>query len=159
MEQQQQQNAAARRKSLGRLKDMTVAWDVDPQGNKYTRNDDTEPCCPSGRTLGGDLQRPSSAVTAAATTDTAATTVKTAAADCLVDVELTRKQPSVSAMEVESIKERERASKLRKCAQHLELESVNGKYTRENFKRGILNKVSRIFLCFYLPDSNIDKIL
>jgi len=44
-------------------------------------------------------------------------------------------------MEMESIKERERASMLRKCAQHLELESVNGKYSRENFKRGILNKV------------------
>jgi len=48
----------------------------------------------------------------------------------------------MSAMEMESIKERERAAMLRKCAQHLELESVNGKYSRENFKRGILNKVS-----------------
>lgn len=124
----EQQNAvrgddstAARRKSLGRLLDMSAVWDVDPQGNKYTRNDDTEPGCPSGRVANSE-PRPSG--------------------DCLVDVELTRNPSNMSAMEMESIKERERASMLRKCAQHLELESVNGKYTRENFKRGILNKVS-----------------
>lgn len=135
----EQQNAvrgdddtATRRKSLGRLKDMSVAWDVDLQGGtKYTRNDDTEPSCPSGRTLGEQL-RPSTM-------------------DGLVDVELTRKPPNMSAMEMESIKERERASMLRKCAQHLELESVNGKYTRENFKRGILNKVSVAFFLYSPP--------
>jgi len=113
-------DTAIRRKSLGRLRDMSVAWDIDPQANKYTRNDDTEPSCPSGRTV--NQQVPTSV-------------------DGLVDVELTRKPPNMSAMEMESIKERERASMLRKCAQHLELESVNGKYSRENFKRGILNKV------------------
>lgn len=115
-------DTAIRRKSLGRLKDMSVAWDIDPQANKYTRNDDTEPSCPSGRTIN---QVPTSVTSV----------------DGLVDVELTRKPPNMSAMEMESIKERERASMLRKCAQHLELESVNGKYSRENFKRGILNKV------------------
>lgn len=114
-------STAARRKSLGRILDMSVAWDVDPQGNKYSRNDDTEPGCPSGRITKSE-SRPSG--------------------DGLVDIELTRNPSNMSAMEMESIKERERASMLRKCAQHLELESVNGKYTRENFKRGILNKVS-----------------
>lgn len=116
-------DTATRRKSLGRLRDMSVAWDIDPQANKYTRNDDTEPSCPSGRTM-NQIPTP---------------------VDGLVDVELTRKPPNMSAMEMESIKERERASMLRKCAQHLELESVNGKYSRENFKRGILNKVSPFF--------------
>lgn len=131
----EQQNAvrgdddtAARRKSLGRLRDLTVAWDVDPQANKYTRNDDTEPCCPSGQRMPADRR---------------------SSADGMVDVELVRRAPpNMSAMEMESIKERERASMLRKCAQHLELESVNGKYTRENFKRGILNKVSARFFLF-----------
>lgn len=117
-------DTATRRKSLGRLRDMSVAWDIDPQANKYSRNDDTEPSCPSGRTMNQ---------------------VPTPAVDGLVDVELTRKPPNMSAMEMESIKERERASMLRKCAQHLELESVNGKYSRENFKRGILNKVCPFF--------------
>lgn len=136
--------AANRRKSLGRLRDMSVAWDADPPAqanNKYTRNDDAEPSCPSG---GRPPVRP-----------------QRAAADGLVDVELTARKPQgMSAMEMESIKERERAAMLRKCAQHLELESVNGKYTRENFKRGILNKVSPVawknnithgflFFCFF----------
>lgn len=133
----EQQNAVrgdddtvARRKSLGRLKDMSVAFDVDPlhAGSKYSRNDDTDSGCPTGRC-------PNELAAAAAPQPGPS-------ADGLVDVELTRKTPSMSAMEMESIKERERASMLRKCAQHLELESVNGKYTRENFKRGILNKVS-----------------
>lgn len=121
--------AASRRKSLGRLRDMSVAWEADPPAhqahNKYTLSDDAEPSCPSG----GRPARPRRAA---------------AAADGLVDVELTARKPqqAMSAMEMESIKERERAAMLRKCAQHLELESVNGKYTRENFKRGILNKVS-----------------
>lgn len=126
----EQQNAvrgdddtATRRKSLGRLKDMTIAWDIDPHGEKYTRSDDTESCCPSGR-----IQNEQSR--------------SLVPSDGLVDVELTSKPPKMSAMEMESIKERERATMLRKCAQHLELESVNGKYSRENFKRGILNKVS-----------------
>lgn len=136
----EQQNAvrgdddtAIRRKSLGRLKDMSIVWDVDPQGTKYTRNDDTDSGCPSGRNP-IELQR--------------------SPADGLVDVELTGKPPNVSAMEMESIKERERASMLRKCAQHLELESVNGKYTRENFKRGILNKV-RYFIIYVAPHSGL----
>lgn len=122
-------DTAARRKSLGRLKDMSVAWDMDPQVNKYTRNDDTEPSCPSGRTAN---EKRTSVVDGPVDDPV----------DGLVDVELTRKPPNMSAMEMESIKERERAAMLRKCAQHLELESVNGKYSRENFKRGILNKVS-----------------
>lgn len=121
---------AIRRKSLGRLRDMSVAWDVQdhPHPSKYTLNDDTDSGCPSS---GRSLASP--------------------AADGLVDVELpARKPPNVSAMEMESIRERERAAMLRKCAQHLELESVNGKYTRENFKRGILNKVSfRLYIQVY----------
>lgn len=124
--------AANRRKSLGRLRDMSVAWEADPPAqanNKYTLNDDAEPSCPSG----GRPARP-----------------RRAAADGgLVDVELTARRPQgMSTMEMESIKERERAAMLRKCAQHLELESVNGKYTRENFKRGILNKVSVHYFLF-----------
>lgn len=119
--------AANRRKSLGRLRDMSVAFEADPPAqanNKYTLSDDAEPSCPSG----GRPVRPR----------------RTAAPDGLVDVELTARKPpqAMSAMEMESIRERERTAMLRKCAQHLELESVNGKYTRENFKRGILNKVS-----------------
>ncbi|VVC39275.1 Hypothetical protein CINCED_3A001760 [Cinara cedri] len=140
----EQQNAvrgddttAARRKSLGRLLDMSVAWDIDPQGNKYTRNDDTEPCCPSSR-IANSEPRPSG--------------------DGLVDVELTRNPSNMSAMEMESIKERERASMLRKCAQHLELESVNGKFTRENFKRGILNK-EVLSILFQLFDKDNEKVL
>ncbi|XP_026813046.1 NADPH oxidase 5 [Rhopalosiphum maidis] len=129
-------DTATRRKSLGRLKDMSVAWDIDPHGDKYSRNDDTEPCCPSGRTI--NEQRTS--------------------VDDLVDVELTRKPPNMSAMEMESIKERERASMLRKCAQHLELESVNGKYSRENFKRGILNK-EVLSILFQLFDKDNEKVL
>lgn len=126
-------DTAARRKSLGRLKDMSVAFDVEPHGNKYSRNDDTEPSCSGGRATVANV--PAVAVPAAE---------HSAAGDGLVDVELVaRKPPSMSSMEMESIKERERTSMLRKCAQLLELDSVNGKYTRENFKRGILNKVSR----------------
>lgn len=131
----EQQNAvrgdddtAIRRKSLGRLKDMSIIWDVDPQAAKYTRNDDTDQGCPSGRNAIEPQRSP---------------------VDGLVDVELPVKPPNMSAMEMESIKERERASMLRKCAQHLELESVNGKYTRENFKRGILNKVSLFYVLEY----------
>jgi len=125
-------DTAIRRKSLGRLRDTSVAWDVVQdhlQVNKYTRNDDTDSGGPSsGRPL---------ASAAAGDSD-------------LVDVELsTRKPPNVSVMEMESIKERERVAMLRKCAQHLELESVNGKYTRDNFKRGILNKVSLKFSTSY----------
>lgn len=138
--------AANRRKSLGRLREVSVAWEADPlttQGNnKYTRNDDTEPSRPDrgrtpnrGRTL--DLGQ---------TTVAVVKNDNSGIADGLVDVELPPRKPpqSMSAMEMESIKERERAAMLRKCAQHLELESINGKYTRENFKRGILNKVSVI---------------
>lgn len=123
------EDTAARRKSLGRLRDMSVAFDVEPsQGcsgrpsGKYSRNDDTDPGCPSG---GG-----SGASTTVADLEPAAT----------------RAPPGMSAMEMESIKERERAALLRKCAQLLELDSVNGKYTRENFKRGILNKVGGRFI-------------
>lgn len=122
-------DTAARRKSLGRLKDMSVAFDVEPHGNKYSRNDDTEPSCSGGRAIAANVPAAE----------------RSAAGDGLVDVELVaRKPPSMSTMEMESIKERERTSMLRKCAQLLELDSVNGKYTRENFKRGILNKVSRV---------------
>lgn len=133
------EDTAARRKSLGRLRDMSVAFDVEPsQGcggrpsGKYSRNDDTDPGCPSGggggsSTTVADLE-PAQAAAAAA----AATAI--------------RAPPGMSAMEMESIKERERAALLRKCAQLLELDSVNGKYTRENFKRGILNKVSGRFI-------------
>lgn len=49
---------------------------------------------------------------------------------------------------------------LRKCAQHLELESVNGKYSRENFKRGILNKVSLFYFFKFIlgtRPSNFDN--
>lgn len=127
-------DTAIRRKSLGRLRDMSIAWDAQdrPQVSKYTLKDDTDSGCPSsGRPL-------ASAPAAAADGD-------------LVDVELTARKPAnVSAMEMESIKERERAAMLRKCAQHLELESANGKYTRENFKRGILNKVSAHRVLFFL---------
>jgi len=128
-------DTATRRKSLGRLKDMSVAWDIDPQGDKYSRNDDTEPCCPSGRNI--NEQRTS--------------------VDGLVDVELTRKPPNMSAMEMESIKERERTSMLRKCAQHLELESVNGKYSRENFKRGILNKVNLFYFFKFILGTHLSN--
>jgi hypothetical protein len=121
--------AAMRRKSLGRLGDMSVTWDADPQGNrKYSRNDDMEPCCPSSVVASGGGRESNE--------------TRRSLTDGMVSVDLTSKQqPSMSTMEMESIKERERTSMLRKCAQHLELESVNGKYTRENFKRGILNKV------------------
>lgn len=151
-------DTATRRKSLGRLKDMSVAFDVDPQVIKYSRNDDTEPSCPSSRALSDQPwlpndQPPSPSDQPRSPGDQPRSPgvdqprspggdqPRLSLVPDMVDVELTRKQPNMSAMEMESIKERERASMLRKCAQHLELESVNGKYTRENFKRGILNKV------------------
>lgn len=142
------EDTATRRKSLGRLKDMSVAFDVDPQIIKYSRNDDTESSCPSSRVLSdqpwlSNDQPKSPGDQPRSFGDQPRLSL---VPDGLVDVELTRKQPNMSAMEMESIKERERASMLRKCAQHLELESVNGKYTRENFKRGILNKVRPINL-------------
>ncbi|XP_050436614.1 NADPH oxidase 5 isoform X2 [Adelges cooleyi] len=125
---------ATRRKSLGRLKEMTITWESDPQGIKYSRNDDTEPNCPSASGRNSQFAP-------------------------MVEVELKPpKPPQMSAMEMESIKERERATKLRKCAQHLELESVNGKYTRENFKRGLLNK-EVLAILFQLFDEDNEKVL
>lgn len=37
---------------------------------------------------------------------------------------------------------KKRAQLLRQCAEYLELESVNSKFTKDNFRRGFLNKVS-----------------
>ncbi|XP_050535187.1 NADPH oxidase 5 isoform X2 [Daktulosphaira vitifoliae] len=125
---------AVRRKSLGRLKDMTITWESDTLNNKYSRNDDTESRCPTAQINIDGSRSP------------------------ITEVDLRPKQLAMSTMEMESMKERERATKLRKCAQHLELESVNGKYSRDNFKRGILNK-EVLSILFHLFDEDDEKVL
>lgn len=42
---------------------------------------------------------------------------------------------------------KKRTQILRQCAEYLELESVNSKYTKDNFRRGFLNKVFTT-ICF-----------
>lgn len=161
-------------KSLGLLRELTSSWSSEPVCVKYSLKDDCDFVDPGGgkaecisvipndATQNGDsgMKMKSSASNAKpiiSKNSSSSTPSSSSLGSCSVTSAISTSCDGDDFVKTKTTYDdnwiRKRLQLLRQCTEYLELESVSSKYTKDNFKKGFLNKV-RIFYCFsaYLAD-------
>lgn len=162
-------NVDDRRKSLGLLKDITTSWPVDPIPRKYSLSESVSGCrLKEGSAIedltktSDDLSLTSKIKSSASPTTAFKQSVHFAPKETNPAQRKSERRggdstgPSsmpptpntalkMSSMEEEAIRERLRTVTLRQISQILDDDSVGSRFTRDNFRRTFLNKVSTIY--------------
>lgn len=133
-------------KSLSLLRELTSSWSSEPVCVKYSLKDDGDfGDCGGSQIRQVDSTAVSAVPVAAAAPSSAVSGVRN---NCAVSGRpaLARAaaviKPNFDILFADENWKKRRAQLLRQCSEYLELESINSKYSKENFRRGFLNKVS-----------------
>ena len=127
-------------KSSSLLRELTSSWSAEPVCVKYSLKDDHE-CMDSSL-------RKDHVPNGEKWQKAAHSSKSTPAAN---SIELVRRSLKIDNGGLSANDEhwkKKRAQVLRQCAEYLELESLNSKFTKDNFRRGFLKKVRYSCSCF-----------